>query len=67
MASLYSAGWEREGGSWNGITTVIADDDEDARGKVRYVLDRPGRRGHLKEWKRRGEQVRVKGENDETS
>lgn len=57
MAKLFTAGWYRKSGPWNSITTVIAEDEDDARTKVRYVLDRPGRRGYLKAWKERGEQV----------
>ena len=39
------------------IFSVSADSEEEARQRIRELLDRPGRRQLLKRWKDNGEQI----------
>ena len=43
-----------------GIVTVIANDEDEARERVRQQLDRPGRRFYLRRWQKGGEIVNLK-------
>ncbi|MBU0490743.1 MAG: hypothetical protein KKA73_29535 [Chloroflexi bacterium] len=51
--------WQAIDGRGHPIVSVGAADEAEAREKVRYQLDRPGRRDFLKRWVAGGEQVRL--------
>ena len=42
-----------------GITSVIADSEDEARRRIREQLDRPGRRQYLKRWQDGGEKIKT--------
>ena len=44
------------------IVTVFAENEDQARDKIRDQLDRPGRRGYLKNWIDAGKPVKEKSE-----
>jgi hypothetical protein len=54
----YKVGWEREDGSFNGITSVGADNKVEAQKEAERQLNRIGRRGYYLEWVKRGSQVK---------
>lgn len=41
------------------ILSVIADDEAEARRRIREQLDRPGRRQLLRQWEAGGERIRA--------
>lgn len=51
--------WQAIDGQGHPIVSVGAADEAEAREKVRYQLDRPGRYGYLKRWEAGGERVRL--------
>jgi hypothetical protein len=46
--------------SGHNLVTVIAEDEAEAREKIRHQLDRPGRRQFYARWREGGEQIKEK-------
>ena len=44
------------------IVTILAESEKDAEKRIQEQLDRPGRRGYLKEWTDAGKPIKEKGE-----
>jgi len=59
--------WQAVDGRGHPIVSVGAEDEAEARAKIRYQLDRPGRRDFLKRWEDGGEQMRLVEDQEQPS
>lgn len=57
MYQLFNAGWIRRSGTWRSMIKVRADSVEDARTRVRALLDNSSGRQHLAVWEKKGAQI----------